>query len=410
MGKRVASTVVALVVCLGAGTAHATFPGSSGRIAFVSDRDGNHEIYVMNADGSQQIRLTATTEDERKPDWSPEGRRILYDRNAYIHVLADDGSFDVRSKSCFLDFDPSWAPDGDRFVVYRQYGKVPELRVRNQDGDVDEPVVANGSGLGDPDWSPDGGAIAYAGDEFVDSGTVRGSVRLIDPDGSDDRAISAPNNDDSDPAWHPDSQTLAFSSTREGDLEIYTMGRDGSEQMRLTHDVASDFDPVWSPDGTEIAFVSNRDGDAEIFVMNADGTDVRQLTVNGSRDADPSWGIATTAEVPPPPQSPQQSCKRVAERSITLTLDGHLLATGRYGEKGDETRCSPNLEIQRKTAEGWKTVSRDWTIEDDRYEARIPDRVGRYRAHLPRSVVGFYVDRYRDVCKAASSEVVRHRH
>ncbi|MBD0326251.1 MAG: PD40 domain-containing protein, partial [Pyrinomonadaceae bacterium] len=77
---------------------------------------------------------------------------------------------------------------------------------------------------------------------------------------------------------------IAFSTTRDGNSEIYVMNPDGSGQTRLTFNAALDADPAWSPDGTRLVFVSTRDGNEEIYVMNADGSSQTRLTTNTALD------------------------------------------------------------------------------------------------------------------------------
>jgi Tol biopolymer transport system component len=82
---------------------------------------------------------------------------------------------------------------------------------------------------------------------------------------------------------------IAFSTTRDGNSEIYVMNPDGTGQTRLTFNAALDADPAWSPDGTRLVFVSTRDGNEEIYVMNADGSNQTRLTANTSLDRTPVW-------------------------------------------------------------------------------------------------------------------------
>ena len=87
----------------------------------------------------------------------------------------------------------------------------------------------------------------------------------------------------------PMSGKIVFTSTRDGNSEIYIMNPDGSDQVNLSRDNADDSDPVWSPDGEQILFVSDREGPPDLYVMNANGRGVRK--VFGSREyrSDPSW-------------------------------------------------------------------------------------------------------------------------
>ena len=94
---------------------------------------------------------------------------------------------------------------------------------------------------------------------------------------------------DGGPAWSPDGTKLAFHSGRDGNSEIYVMNADGSALTRLTTDPTADYSPAWSPDGARIAFVATRDGDPEIYVMNADGSNPTRLTTDPAYDLEPAW-------------------------------------------------------------------------------------------------------------------------
>lgn len=83
--------------------------------------------------------------------------------------------------------------------------------------------------------------------------------------------------------------TIAFTSTRDGNAEVYAMRDDGSHVADLTRNLAQDGQPAWSPDGKQIAFVSTRDGNAGIWVMSADGSGQRRLTRSRANDTAPVW-------------------------------------------------------------------------------------------------------------------------
>ena len=84
-------------------------------------------------------------------------------------------------------------------------------------------------------------------------------------------------------------EKIAFTSTRDGNFEIYVMNSDGTNQTRLTNNSTADFEPSFSPDGSKIAFTSFRDGNSEIYVMNADGTNQTNLSNNSAFDGQPSF-------------------------------------------------------------------------------------------------------------------------
>jgi TolB protein len=91
------------------------------------------------------------------------------------------------------------------------------------------------------------------------------------------------------PTWSPDGNKIAFQSTRDGNQEIYTMNTTGGALDRLTNNPQGDYAPAWSPDGNRIAFASNRDGNYEVYAMNSNGTGLDRLTNNPATDSRPNW-------------------------------------------------------------------------------------------------------------------------
>jgi Tol biopolymer transport system component len=261
------------------------------RIAFVSRRDGNSEIYVMNADGSGKRNLTRDRASDDYPTWSPHGRRIaflrgrLYSNNPgglgvhrfygyHLYVVNADGSGLRRLTLNFTGrYQLVWSPDG-RTIYFGRYL-----------------VSADGSGARrlpyiplTAVWSPDGSRIAFRGDlrnprlRQIDPGYYNSEIYVMNADGSGSRRLTHNAGYDAEPAWSPDGQKIAFRSTQNGNREIYVMNADGSGKRNLTRNPGKDFRPSWSPDGRRIAFISDRDGRLEAHVMNADGSDQRSLT------------------------------------------------------------------------------------------------------------------------------------
>ncbi len=259
-------------------------------LAFVSQRDGNEEIYRMNPDGSGQIRLTDNPGRDLNPVWSPEGERIAFrsdrqgDGPGYdIYVMNADGGtqtgLDVAVQCCIFPF-MSWSPDGQMIAITMpddiyggDTGHVALVNVARRT--VSKPAPTQTSNF-DPIWSPDGRRILFRSAESEDA-----DLYLVNaPPGSAGTPFRLTNNAAADyvPYWSPDGQKITFVSERDGNDEIYLINADGSGQINLTNNAALDRNPQWSPDGQKIAFVSDRDGSKGIYVMNADGSAQTYLT------------------------------------------------------------------------------------------------------------------------------------
>ncbi|MHC4414021.1 MAG: right-handed parallel beta-helix repeat-containing protein [Planctomycetota bacterium] len=228
--------------------------GRGGKIAFQSDRDSNAEIYVMNADGSGQTRLTNDAGADVAPCWSPDGTKIVFASNRAsgyeIYTMDADGS------------------------------NVTPLT--NTSGDNNEPV-----------WSPDGTKIAFQ--SFRDSDW---EIYVMNANGSAQTNISNTAGTDQDPAWSPDGTKIAFVSLRGGDLdlELYTMDADGSNQTALTADSVYDISPWWSPDGALILYSTFGTANDEVYTRNAtDGSGLNNLSNTAGSDGKPVWSWAAPA-------------------------------------------------------------------------------------------------------------------
>ncbi len=109
------------------------------QIAFVSNRDGDAEIYVMNADGSGQVNITNHSETDESPAWSPDGTQIVFtsgrDDNAEVYVMNADGSEQTRlTDNAAFDRSPVWSPDGTRIAFVSNRDMNMEIYVMNADG------------------------------------------------------------------------------------------------------------------------------------------------------------------------------------------------------------------------------------------------------------------------------------
>jgi TolB protein len=303
----------------GVSPALGAFPGDNGKIAFDRD-DGDLDIWTMSPNGSNQVNLTASSEAfDFRASWRADGKKIAFmsDRETptnptppgfpgpdfEIFVMDPDGSNQSQITFNALDDEaPVWSPNGKRIVFQRDFDPVRgqldfDIFTMRANG-AHERNLTNSRGVQDfdPDWSPDGRRIAFTSERDGD-----GEIYTMRPNGSGVRQLTFNDQFDGDASWSPDARKIAFSSERDAvpetpfQVEIYTMRADGRDQTRLTFDDLSDFLPAWSPDGRQIAFSSFRDvtpgteDNAEIFTMRADGRNQVNRTNNPAFDAAPDW-------------------------------------------------------------------------------------------------------------------------
>ena len=236
-------------------------------IAFETNRDGNHEIYVMDKDGSNPTRLTNNSALDGVPAWSRN--KIAFhtrrDGNYEIYVMDEDGGNPTRlTNNNIVDEQPAWSPDGNKIAFHTRRDGNYEIYVMDEDGGNPTRLTNNGALDEQPVWSPDGNKIAF---ETNRDGNFE--IYVMDKDGSNPTRLTNNSAHDRNPAWSPDGNKIAFHSHRDGNHDIYVMDKDGSNPTRLTNNSANDLHPAWSPDGNKIAFVTTRDGNIEIYEMTA---------------------------------------------------------------------------------------------------------------------------------------------
>ena len=265
---------------------------SANKIVFVSTRDGNGEIYTMNADGTNLTRLTNNSAGDGSPVWSPDGTKIAFVStrdagNGEIYVMNADGTKPTRlTTDAGYDTDPSWSPDGRKLVFQSNPDGNNEIYVINVEGTGQTNLTNKAEADISPMWSPDGSKIAFASRRNVGGGY---EIYVMNADGSNPTRLTNTAQSEGAPAWSPDSQKLVFQSWRDGNGELYVMNADGTNPTRLTTNPANDNEPSWSADGKYILFQTNRDGNDEIYVMNADGSSPTNLTKDAGWDATAVW-------------------------------------------------------------------------------------------------------------------------
>ena len=246
------------------------------------------------------IRLTRDGLEKERPSWAPDGRRLLFARHESGGMQVWQYVLDTKAPGATPrrltdrkepEYNGAFSPDGTRilFAAITLSGTQGNLDVAaiNADGSGLKTVFAGTEGLSHqdwPSWSPDGRRFAFSstheGNQEIYTAQTDGTglIRLTNSPGID-----------AHPCWSHDGRTIALATDRWGGLELASVRPDGSGLVRLTRSRGLDDYPSYSPDGRRLAFVSNRDGQFEVYVSASDGTGPVNVSNHPLRDTFPTW-------------------------------------------------------------------------------------------------------------------------
>jgi Tol biopolymer transport system component len=321
------ASLVALVTTQN--TAQAAFPGKNGKIAFLSDRAGQNEIYTISFSGGKwgnAKRLTDNRKSDKTPSFSPNGKKIVWERGEYLYLMNADGSNEHRIPNTFhtnLEIgrygsyggNPAFSASGRKII----FDKNKNIWTINPDGSALTRITDAAAGgtcqrttptFVHPVWSPVSNKIAFS---FL-CGKADRELHVMplsdlkNKQNLDDASRLSPAGVDVyRPDWSPDGTKIVYEcsddpcesgTTHSYNPNIYKVGLNG-DNTPLVASRADDSYPVFSPGGGKVAFSSDRTtgpgvrnptGDEELFIKNADGSgDPQQITFNRARDVEPDW-------------------------------------------------------------------------------------------------------------------------
>jgi len=308
-----------LVLATTRNSARAAFPGINGKIAFLSDRDGNNEIYTItsrNGTWGNAKRLTFNRSSDKTPAFSPNGKKIVWERGDDLYKMNADGTGQRRiPNTTHFNYEigrygsyggnPAFSPGGVKII----FDKDKNIYTINPDGTGRTRITNALAGTTEqkptfvhPVWSPVDNKIAFSW--LYQGAREIHVVRLADLQGAQilgaSSRITPAGVGVYRPDWSPDGKKIVYecsedpcdgsAGTHTHDPNIYKVNPDGSNNVPLVTSTSDDSYPVFSPGGGKIVFSSDRDGDEELYVKNADGSgNAQQITHNRSRDVEPDW-------------------------------------------------------------------------------------------------------------------------
>ncbi|MDN5201675.1 DPP IV N-terminal domain-containing protein [Fulvivirgaceae bacterium BMA10] len=245
------------------------------KIVFESDRDGNWEIYMMNADGTALQNLTDHESNDRSPSWHPDGNAIIFQSNRndtqgiFMYILQNSRIEPISLEK--FNYEPEWprfSNDGSKIIFNAKTNENTfNLFIADKEGSHVEQLTFDVTRSLWGSFSPDDQSVLF--------------FSRRDSNGEDDeiyiqelkhkkltRLTNWPKHNFC-PAWSPDGEKIVYATSMENSRpELYIMSKKGRDQTRITFNEDGDTEPSWSPDGNQIAFTGFRNGSYEICILD----------------------------------------------------------------------------------------------------------------------------------------------
>jgi TolB protein len=256
------------------------------RIAFVSDRTGAKEIWLMRWDGTDAQQLTSHRSIALGPAWSPDGEWLAFTSflrgSPQLFILRPtEGYLKPLSTLPGVNSSPSFSPDGKQVAFATGANGNTDIYVVPATGGTPERLTHTLGISTQPAWSPNGRQIVF-------TSTLGGSPQLyiMDAEGTNVRRLTFDAKFADEAAWAPDGVRLTYTTLVENHFQIAIMDL-RTDTRAIVSGPGNNESPCWSPDGTMLAFVSDRTGSRQIFITDPAGHP-RQITSEGNNVA-PAW-------------------------------------------------------------------------------------------------------------------------
>ena len=272
---------------------------NSDKLLFVSDRDGNREIYISDLEwldgyigwrAKNLKNITNTAENDWTPVYSPIEDKIVYSTyfpqndNYDIFIMNDDGTEKVNlTNTPSYEKFPQFSPDGS-FIIYQGwekgymeiffYGLLDKNKINITRNIKSNDIISHGNS-----FSPDGETIVFTSERDGNRNIFTSKIN-----GTELKQITSHQSNDYEPVFSKDGESIVFTSERDGNKQIYMYDNSNGSIKNISNHSKDDWNPRFYPDNNKIIFQSNRDGNWEIYVMNLNGSNQINLTNHPATD------------------------------------------------------------------------------------------------------------------------------
>lgn len=267
---------------------------ASTEIAFISDRTGAREVYVMAADGREQRPATNSKTLKMFPEWAPDGRAVLY-----TNYGGGQPGFSLTSRAPEISPGPilrnllrgqpkyrgRFDPTGEELAIVSSVDGAAEIFRVQRKGNSPKRLTNDPAIDISPFWSPDGREIVFCSDR---SGSPQ--LYIMNRDGGNLRRLTFTGSYNASPVWSPDGRWIAYETRVRGQFDIWLIDPSGQINFPIVQHARSDEAPSWSPDGRKIVFSSTRRGRDDLYVMDWNGLNLQRLTSRSGKNIQADWG------------------------------------------------------------------------------------------------------------------------
>jgi len=259
------------------------------RIAFISDRTGNKELYLAESDGYDSKRITNHGNLVLNPDFSPRGHELVF-------TSYRKGNPDLYRKEIYtgrearishykgLNIAGRYRKDGKELALTLSRDGNSEIYLLGLNGKIHKRVTRSWAIDVDPSWNPIGDQLAFVSDRQGNP-----NIYIADILTAQVRRLTYNGRYNVTPSWSPDGKRILFSRMENKVFNLFSINPDGSDERQLTFGAGNKEHPRWSPDGRFVVYSNDISGKKAIYVMRADGTGSRQITDFAANCNHPAW-------------------------------------------------------------------------------------------------------------------------